>query len=230
MAATAQSTKVPTSSSQRWAVVGLLVVGVIIAYVARSNISVAVVVPEFRRIFHLTDAGRGTLNSAFFWSYAFLQIPAGWIVDRYGVKYPYAIGFFAWSLISAATALGGTLAQVIGLRFLLGVAESVVTPASMRWIRFHFAEKERGLAIGVYMTGTKIGPAIGAPLAAWLISLYDWHMMFIILGVGSMIWLVPWLLTVRDDDRQIEKAAATLSRAAVTPFWRIMASPVIWGT
>ena len=61
----------------------------------------------------------------------------------------------------------------------------------MRWIRFHFAEKERGLAIGVYMTGTKIGPAIGAPLAAWLINLYDWRMMFIILGIGSMIWLRP---------------------------------------
>jgi len=71
------------------------------------------------------------LNSAFFWSYAFLQIPAGWIVDRYGVKYPYAIAFFAWSLISAATAMGNTLTQLIGLRFLLGVAESIVTPASM---------------------------------------------------------------------------------------------------
>ena len=199
------------------------------AYVARSNISVAVVVPEFRRLFHLSDADRGTLNSAFFWSYAFLQIPAGWIVDRYGVKYPYAIAFFAWSLVSAATALGGTLAQLIGLRFLLGVAESLVTPASMRWIRFHFPEKQRGLAIGVYMMGTKIGPAIGAPLAAWLINLYDWRMMFILLGAGCMLWIVPWLFTVRDDDRQIENAAAG-SRSAAIPFWRIMASPVIWGT
>jgi MFS transporter, ACS family, D-galactonate transporter len=230
MAATVRPTQTPASASWRWGIIGLLVVGVIIAYVARSNISVAVVVPEFRRLFHLTDASRGTLNSAFFWSYAFLQIPAGWMVDRYGVKYPYAIAFFAWSLVSSATALGGTLAQVIGLRFLLGVAESVVTPASMRWIRFHFAEKERGLAIGVYMTGTKIGPAIGAPLAAWLINLYDWRTMFIILGVGSMIWLLPWLFAVRDDDHQIERAAAVSNKAPATSFWRVMASPVIWGT
>jgi MFS transporter, ACS family, D-galactonate transporter len=216
------------SNAWRWSVIGLLVVGVIIAYVARSNISVALVVTDFKRLFHLTDASRGTLNSAFFWSYAFLQIPAGWIVDRYGVKYPYAIAFFAWSLISAATALGNTLAQVIGLRFLLGVAESIVTPASMRWIRFHFAERERGLAIGVYMTGTKIGPAIDAPVAAWLIKAYDWRMMFIILGIGSMIWLIPWLVAVRDDDRQIERQTA--GRAPTVSFWRIMASPVIWGT
>ena len=230
MAPTVTATKTSASVSQRWGVVVLLVIGVTIAYVARSNISVAVVLPDFRRIFHLTDAGRGTLNSAFFWSYAFLQIPAGWIVDRYGVKYPYAIAFFAWSLVSAATSWSGTLSEVIGLRFLLGVAESAVTPASMRWIRFHFAEKERGLAIGVYMTGTKIGPAIGAPLAAWLINLYDWRIMFIILGVGSMVWLCPWLLAVRNDDRQIEQAAAAVNPVAVTSFWRIMASPVIWGT
>jgi MFS family permease len=188
------------------------------------------VVPEFRRLFQLTDAGRGTLNSAFFWSYAFLQIPAGWVVDRYGVKYPYAIAFFAWSLISAATAMGNTLTQLIGLRFLLGVAESIVTPASMRWIRFHFSERERGLAIGVYMTGTKIGPAIGAPVAAWLIKAYDWRLMFIILGMGSMIWLLPWLAAVRDDDRQLEKTDAGKNPVAAVSFGRIMASPVIWGT
>ena len=55
----------------------------------------------------------------------------------------------------------------------------------MRWIRFHFAEKERGLAIGVYMTGTKIGPAIGAPLGRLADPAYDWRMMFIVLGIGG---------------------------------------------
>jgi MFS family permease len=229
-----QTTVIPTKTSAtttgRWGIIGLLVVGVIIAYVARSNISVAVVVPEFKKLFGLTDASRGTLNSAFFWSYAFLQIPAGWIVDRYGVKYPYAIAFGAWSVVSAATAFSGTLAQLIVLRFLLGVAESAVTPASMRWIRFHFGENERGLAIGVYMTGTKIGPAIGAPLAAWLINLYDWRQMFIILGAGSLIWLLPWLMAVRDDDRQIESAAAASQKAPAISIWRVMKSPVIWGT
>ncbi len=230
MHATATPAETSQDKSPRWTVIGLLVVGVIIAYVARSNISVAVVLPEFQRFFGLTDASRGALNSAFFWSYAFLQIPAGWIVDRYGVKYPYAIAFFSWSLVSAATALGGTLAQLIGLRFLLGVAESMVSPASMRWIRFHFAEKERGLAIGVYMSGTKIGPAIGRPLAAWLISRYNWQMMFIVLGIGSMVWLLPWLFAVRDDDREIERTAAASSNIPGTSFWQVMVSPVIWGT
>jgi MFS transporter, ACS family, D-galactonate transporter len=218
------------SNTWRWSMIALLATGVIIAYVERSNISVAMVVPEFKRLFGLTDADRGTLNSAFFWSYAFLQIPAGWVVDRYGVKYPYAIAFFAWSLVSAGAALGTTLTQLIGIRFLLGVAESIVTPASMRWIRFHFSERERGLAIGVYMTGTKIGPAIGAPVAAWLIKAYDWRIMFLILGAGSMLWLIPWLAAARDDDRQIERDAARNNAVSEVSFARIMASPVIWGT
>src|SRR5215469_4173683 len=101
MAVPVASSETTTPASWRWSVVSLLVTAMIIAYVARTNISVALVVPEFKQFFHLTDTGRGALNSAFFWSYAFLQIPAGWIVDRYGVKYPYAFAFFAWSLVSA---------------------------------------------------------------------------------------------------------------------------------
>src|SRR5690242_8121642 len=173
------STVSTSSTSRQWVIIALLSLGMIIAYVDRTNFSVALASKDFKSLFQLSDRDRGSLNSAFFWSYAFLQIPAGWLVDRYGVKYPYAIGFLAWSLITASTALGSSLAQLLGLRFLLGVAESVVTPASMRWIRFHFAEKERGLAVGMYMTGTKIGPAIGAPVAAWLIDGYGWRPMFI---------------------------------------------------
>ena len=226
--------KVPASGHPRphlrWWIVGLLSLGMIIAYVERANISVALVVPEFKQVFGLTEADRGMLNSAFFWSYAFLQIPAGWLIDRYGVKFPYAIGFFVWSILSALTPLCSSVSQLLALRFLLGVSESVVLPASMRWIRFNFHEKERGLAVGLLMTGTKIGPAIGAPVTAALISLYDWRIMFIVLGLGSLLWLAPWLTLVRNDDRQIEQLANKTSNNESVSFRRLMASPVIWGT
>jgi MFS family permease len=217
--------------SLRWIIVILLTLGTMIAYVDRSNISVALATPDFKRLFHLTDQQRGTLNSAFFWSYAFLQIPAGWLVDKYGVKIPYAVAFLFWSLISAATGLAGSLGQFVALRVLLGVGESVVTPASMRWIRFHFDEKERGLAVGVFMSGTKFGPAVGVPVAAWLIAAYGWRAMFLVLGVGCLMWLLPWLLLVGNDDRQIEqRETAVQAHLAPVSFMRLMASPVIWGT
>src|SRR5216684_560519 len=103
------STTSSSANARRWGIVGLLSLGMIIAYVDRTNFSVALAAKDFKALFHLTDADRGTLNSAFFWSYAFLQIPAGWLVDRYGVKFPYALGFLFWSLTSAATSLAGSM-------------------------------------------------------------------------------------------------------------------------
>lgn len=211
--------------------IAVLNLGVCIAYFDRANLSIALIDDGFKSFFRLSDGDRGLLNSAFFWSYAFLQIPAGWIVDRYGVKYPYAISFLAWSLMSAGTVVASSVSQLFALRFLLGVGESIVTPASMRWIRYHFSEKERGLAVGVYMTGTKIGPALGAFLATQLTVAYGWRTMFLILGLGGLLWLIPWFLMAKDDDRQLEQAAAQKSGAASSvSFGRLMGSPVIWGT
>ena len=78
-------------NARRWSIVVLLCLGMVIAYVDRTALSVAIAVPEFREHFGLTDSQRGLMNSAFFWSYALLQVPAGWLVDRVGVKYPYAV-------------------------------------------------------------------------------------------------------------------------------------------
>jgi len=216
--------------SRRWAVIAVLSCGMIIAYVSRSALSVPLALPAFIKAFHLSVTDRGILNSAFFWTYAILQIPAGWLVDRYGVKFPYFAGFTIWCLASACTALTQSIPQLIAVQVCLGVGQAVVVPASYRWIRYHFVEKERGLAVALYMTGTKLGPAIGTPLAAWLISLYDWRTMFILIGIGGLIWLVPWLLLVKNDDRQLEKAAAAKAGGKPVPFGRIMASPVTWGT
>ena len=211
----------------RWSVLGLLTVGIIIAYVDRINLSSAL--PEIRKSFPLSPEASGILLSAFFWSYAILQTPAGWIIDRFGVKWPYAIAFFIWSGVSAATALVGTLGGLITVRILLGIGESVVTPASMRYIRTNFAEKERGLAIGIYMSGTKYGPAIGAPLAAYLVSAYGWHLMFLLTGLGCLLWLIPWVLLVRNDAGVTLRESET---AAMKPasWGAILSTPVMWGT
>lgn len=215
---------------RRWTVIGLLCLGMMVAYFDRVNLSMALALPEFKEHFRLTDTDRGALNSAFFWSYAALQIPAGWFVDRYGVKFPYAIGFLIWSLLSALTPLATSVGQLFGLRMLLGVGESVVTPAGMRWIRFNCSEHQRGTAVGLYMAAAKVGPAIGAPLAGWLILMYGWRLMFVILGVGCLVWLIPWMIFVRDDDRQREQRAVAASTQAPLPFLRVLRSPVIWGT
>lgn len=223
-------TATATSHAGRWAVIAVLSCGMIIAYVTRSAISVPLALPAFIKAFSLSVTDRGILNSAFFWTYALLQIPSGWLVDRYGVKFPYFAGFTIWCLASAATSLALSVPQLIAVQVCLGVGQSVAVPSSYRWIRYHFVEKERGLAVGLYMTGTKIGPAIGPPLAAWLISSYDWRAMFGVIGLGGLIWIAPWLLLVKNDDRQLEAAARAKAGGKPVPIGRIMASPVTWGT
>jgi len=216
------------SAARRWSIMGLLFLGVMIAYFDRVNLSIALAAPAFKDFFLLTDPRRGALNSAFFWSYALLQIPAGWFTDRFGVKYPYAVSFFSWSLLSAAAALSGSFWQLFALRLLLGAAQALVIPAGMRWIRFNFAENQRGLALGLYMAAAKVGPGLGPWIAAGLLTAYGWRPMFVILGLGSMVWLLPWLSLVKNDDRRLETASVKPG-AVPAPLSKVMANPVIWG-
>jgi ACS family D-galactonate transporter-like MFS transporter len=210
----------------------LLCVGYMIAYFDRVNLSVAVASDEFKHYFRLSDIDRGNLNSAFFWTYAALQIPAGWLVDRYGVKWPFAIGFVGWSVLSGLTAWATSLWQLFAIRFALGVGESMITPAGMRWIRLNVAENQRGLFIGLYMAAAKAGPAVGTLVAGLLLGHTGWRTMFMVIGFGALLWLVPWCLFLRDDDRQLEKVAIQTSGGAdaQVPFWRLVRSPVIIGT
>jgi ACS family D-galactonate transporter-like MFS transporter len=183
---------------RKWSILSILSMGMVIAYIDRANLSVALATPEFRSAFGLSDSARGLLNSVFFWSYALLQIPAGWLVDRYGVRRVYAIGFFFWTLVSAMTGFANGVFELIVLRLLLGAGESVGAPASLRWIRWNCPEQERGFAVGIYMAGTKIGTAIGVPIAAFLITALNWRAMFFICGFSGFLWLLGWLFLARE--------------------------------
>ncbi len=214
----------PTGRNARWLVVALLTVGVVIAYTDRINLSAAL--PQIRMSFPISAEASGILLSAFFWAYTLLQTPAGWLVDRFGLKWPYAAGLFLWSAVSAATALVSSLNGLIVMRVVLGIGESIVTPASMRYLRENFAEHERGLPIGIYFSGTKYGPAIGAPIATYLVLSYGWRWMFLLNGALCILWLVPWLLFVRDD----RKSSPVQQRSASVSWGALFGSPLMWGT
>lgn len=222
----------------RWPVVGVLSFGMINAYFDR--VCLAIALPVMVQTIDLSPTQQGLVLSSFFWSYTFLQIPSGIWVDKVGVRNPYFYGNLLWGLASAATALTTGLWFLVVIRLLLGIGESVVTPSSMRYIRMHFEEKERGTAVGLYMTGTKLGPAFGLPLAGYLITRFNWQIMFLIMGVGGLVILIPWMWWVKKDDiaalsrparEAIQKASPTQDSKLQTVSTReILRSPVIWGT
>ena len=218
-------------SANRWAILALLAIGAMIAYVDRTSMSSAIAAHAFKTQFRLSDVGRGWVNSAFFWSYALMQVPMGWVVDRYGVKRPYALSFFIWCIAAALTSMTTALGALILMRLIVGAAEAVVVPASYRWLRDNFREDQNGTSVGLYMLGTKAGPALGAPLAAWLIVSYNWRAMFAITGLVGLIWLVPWLLMVKNDAPVAKVTAASAqSPSSGISTGSILSSPMIWGT
>src|SRR3954470_6012000 len=124
------------ASTRVWTELGVVSAVMLLAFISRLNFTVVLALPDFIQTYGLSDQQRGFLSSAFDISYSLLMLPAGFVVDRYGSKYPLAVGFLLWCLVSAAMYFTTSVQQIFVLRLLLGVCESVVTPASMRWIRF----------------------------------------------------------------------------------------------
>jgi len=214
-------------SSRRWWVVCWLSLGMVIAYCDRVNLTVAL--PEISKTFPMDPEQQGRALSAFFWTYTIFQIPAGMLVDRHGARLLYLCGFLLWSVASALTTLTTGLTSLIAFRLLVGMGEAVVTSSSLHYIRAHFQEKQRGLAVGIYMTGTKIGPAIGLPLAAFLVVQYGWQAMFLIMGAGCLAWLGPYLVWVKKDDPAARGSQATLQGAQKMSLAKALSTPAMWG-
>src|SRR3984957_15990592 len=121
----------------------LLSLSVLINYIDRSNLSIAadLIKGELR----LSDLQLGTLLSAFFWTYGCMQIPAGWLVDRFDVKWVFAAGFFVWSAATAVTGLLHGFTAWIVIRVILGLGESIAFPAYSKILSSsYFGENKRG--------------------------------------------------------------------------------------
>ncbi|MEJ2008621.1 MAG: MFS transporter [Acidobacteriota bacterium] len=194
---------------RRWILLALVFVAIVINYVDRGNLSIAA--PSMMKDFRITPATMGVLLSAFFWTYAVFQIPAGVLVDRFGIRWAYTGAFLVWSIASASIALSRGPGDVIGMRMVLGLAESIAPLASLSFIRSSFPGKDQGLPTAIYIAGQNIGPALGVLVGAILLDKFGWRMMFAITGLGALIWVPCWLFAAPADktrtERQAEKAA-----------------------
>jgi ACS family D-galactonate transporter-like MFS transporter len=177
-------------SARLLVVLVLLGLSVFLNYVDRGNLSIAA--PLLKDELRISASQLGILLSAFFWTYAFLQPVSGWLVDRLNVNWVMASGFFLWSAATAATGLAHTLSALLVLRLILGVGESVAFPSYSKIIALNFTEEHRGFANSVISAGLVLGPGFGMLLGGTLMARFGWRPFFITLGLGSLLWLVPW--------------------------------------
>ena len=119
---------------------------------------------------------------------------AGWLADRYPVVWVFSIGFLVWSAATIASGFAGGLISLTLLRIVLGAGESVAFPCYSKVIAAGFPADRRGLPNSLLEAGTKLGPAVGTLAGGLLVACYGWRVMFVVLGAGSLVWLVPWLL------------------------------------
>ena len=177
--------------TNHWVVVVLLLLSVCINYIDRGSLSVAA--PVLSEEFSLSPAQLGYLLSAFFWSYTLMQLVVGWLVDRYEVKWVYTAGFLVWSLAMAATGFVNSFAVLFAARLVLGVGESVFLPSVSKIVVRLFPAERRGLPNALVDVGTKMGPFLSTIIGGLLVKTHGWRALFIGVGLGSLLWLLPWI-------------------------------------
>jgi sugar phosphate permease len=202
-------------SPQRWWLMVLLIAGMMICYAHRGALSVAA--PSMMKELGLSEAEMGLLLSAFFLSYSLMQVPAGWLVDRLGVRRSYAAGFIFWSAASVLTGFARSLPALGVMRVLVGVGQTVSFPASARAVANWFQNKERGVVTAGYLTGVRLGQALVSAVGGYFLFYYDWKLFFIVISVVPMIWLLPWQRFLgRWEEQADDGAQAAVSNAAAS--------------
>src|SRR5467141_3286196 len=169
----------------------LLALSVFINYLDRGNLSIAA--PLLKNDFQLSATQLGVLLSSFFWTYSFFLPVSGWLVDRFDVKWVLASGFFLWSAATAATGAVHAFGTLLLARLALGAGESVSYPACSTILSRYFPEHKRGFANASIVAGMALGPAFGTLAGGILMSRFGWRPVFLVVGLTTLLWLVPWL-------------------------------------
>lgn len=209
----------------RWVVIFFCFLAIAVNYIDRANLAVAA--PEIEKALNIGPAEMGLIMSGFFWTYALMQMPFGWFVDRVGARIalPLAVGW--WSLFTAVTAFSSSVAGMFGCRLLLGVGEAGAYPSCAKLVSQWFKPAQRALATSIFDSGSRVGSALSIPVVALIISELGWKAAFVITGLLGVVWIVGWLIIYRAPAH----ADMTGEHDVVhTPQARAAGNDVSWGS
>jgi MFS transporter, ACS family, D-galactonate transporter len=208
-----------TASTVRWRIFAIIFVLVVINLIDRVTLSIAM--PTISKEFSLEPAIQGLVLSAFFWSYALLQIPGGWLIDRFGPRALITAATVGWGFFQAIAGLATGGVMLLISRIGLGAAEAPLFPAGAKLNSLWLSPKERGRGAALVDSGAPLGAAFGGVIIAWLIlSLGSWRSAFVVAGLATMaLGALAWWY-VRDDPAHhpgVDAAELAAIRASASP-------------
>jgi MFS family permease len=201
----------------------MLAAMVFINYVDRGALPTAA--PLLRLDLHFSDTQTGILLSAFFWTYASMQIPIGLLAERFGAHRVLAVGLAVWASATILVGVAHSFTVLLLLRLLLGLGESAGFPCVSKLLASAVPPKGLGLANGIVAFAYLFGPAVGLYAGGLLMAQFGWRSAFFVFGALSLLWLWPWVGIAR----QVPTPAP--SNVEDSPrFWTVFKNPAMWGT
>ncbi len=176
---------------RRWLIVVLVFVAIVLNYVDRQII--ALLKPTLQTEFDWSERDYSHMASAFQFAAALAFLGTGWFIDRVGLRRGFALGVGIWSLAAMAHALVTSVAAFVGVRAVLGAAESIGTPAAVKTAATYFTARERSLVIGIGNTAPNVGAVLTPLLIPMMAVAYGWRSTFLLAGGLGLVWVVAWL-------------------------------------
>jgi ACS family glucarate transporter-like MFS transporter len=188
----------------RWVLIFWMFLMSSIAYLDRVNVSIAG--SSIQKDYGLTNVQLGYVFSAFVIGYALFQAPGGRLADRFGPRLIITLGVIWWGLFTTFTTmvpvgLGASIALLMSVRFLLGIGEAVVYPASNRLVATWIPSVERGVANGFIFAGVGAGAGITPPLITFILVTWGWRWSFYACALIGLAAGAAWYLLARDNPK-----------------------------
>lgn len=217
-------TQPTTIGKLRWGIVLLLLLAAVVNYLDRANLSIAntTIAAEFG----FSQTEMGLLLSAFLWPYALANLPAGWLVDKFGPKKMFSWALGLWSTFTVLAAFVNSYSFFYGLRMMLGIAESPFFTSGIKITHRWFGDNERGLPTAIINTGSQIANAIAPPILTVLLLTLGWRGMFVAIGLMGIPLLLAWWKFYRDPEAREDALLHAGQRSVAAPEEKAQAS---WG-
>ena len=190
---------------QRWLrIIPVALVMYTISYVDRTNVSLALD-PKISSLMHdlaMDDKLKGQAAGIFFLGYILLQSAGGYLANRWSAKKLVSVCLVFWGIFAIGCGLSKTFGQFEAMRFLLGMAESCVFPATLVLLAHWFPRSERARASAFWNLCQPLAVAGSAPITGWLLGVYGWQTMLMLEGCLPFVWLPIWWFFISDHPRE----------------------------